>query len=688
MAILNSIRKRGVFLIVIIAMALFSFVLADVIRNGGAASANQNNIATVNGTEIDRIAFMEKVEIQKNRLGAGVNGNQVMNQVWEQEIRSAIFDEQFESLGLSGQQNFTRKALSEAFATNPTFFNEAGIFDYAKLEEFVAIQREDSFAYASWIETERSVIAQALERTYFNMIKGSLGATMADGELEYRMENDRVDIQFVHVPYSTIPDDQATVSEAEIEDYMRSHQDRFTVDPQVSIRYVLFPSVASAADEAEATKEVTDLIDQLESSEEPGVIVTSESDLAFDDRVLYKKDLPSAIADTLFAMSQGDVYGPYKDAGHFKISKITAIETLPDSVKARHILIPTGLNQTDNITRTDQQAKATADSLVNILKSNRSRFTEFVTAFTADANSIPNEGRYDWYPYNYMTPEFRDFTFSGKTGDLEVVKTQFGYHIVEIEGQRNEQKVIRLATVAKEITPSSKTENDLYTETTRFEMNAGKGDFQEVAKEGTYGVRPVDGIGELDNNIPGIGANRSIINWAFKAETSVSDISRFEIVNGFVVVQLVRRNLEDALMSNAEGSVIVTPIIRKEKKAAIISQGFSGSSLEEIATSQTETVKSANALNMKAPTIAGAGTEPKIVGAAFGLKPGEVSKPIDGVNGVYVVRVVAINNAPDLPSYLAYVKDARTAQTAQINQKVYLALKNAADIEDNRATFY
>lgn len=688
MAILNNIRKRGIFLIVIIAMALFSFVLADVIRNGGSSGQNQSNIATVNGTDIDRVAFMEKVEIQKNRIGAAATGNQVMNQVWEQEIRAAILKQQFEALGLSGQEAFTRKALSEAFANNPTFFNEAGIFDYAKLEEYVAIQQEDPLAYASWLETERAVVDQALERTYFNMVKGSLGATMADGEFEYRMENDKVDIQFVNVPYTTIPDDQVTVSESEIEAYMREHLDRFTVDPQVSIRYVLFPSVASAADETEITNKLTELVDVLKTTDEPEVVVTSNSDIPSNDRLLFKKDVPAVIADTLFTMNIGDVYGPYKDRGHFNISKITAIETLPDSVKARHILIPIGANQTDNITRTDEQAKTTADSIANILKGNRSRFAEFVTAFTADVNSIPNEGRYDWFPYAQMVPEFRDFTFEGKTGDLDVVKSQFGYHIIEIEGQKNEQKVIKLATVAKEIIPSSKTENDLFTETTRFQMNASKGDFQEVAKEATYGVRPVDGIGELDDNIPGIGTNRSIVNWAFNQETNIGDISRFEISGGFVVAELVRRNTEEALMSNAEGSAIVTPILRKEKKAAMIRQGLNGSTLEAIAQSQNQTVKTASALNRKAPTIAGAGTEPKVVGAAFGLKAGEVSKPIDGVNGVYVVRVVTISKAPDLPSYLAYVKDARTSQTAQVNQAVYSALKNAADIEDNRATFY
>ena len=42
MAILSKIRQRSFFLIVIIALALFSFVLADVIQSGTFGSAVQN----------------------------------------------------------------------------------------------------------------------------------------------------------------------------------------------------------------------------------------------------------------------------------------------------------------------------------------------------------------------------------------------------------------------------------------------------------------------------------------------------------------------------------------------------------------------------------------------------------------------------------------------------------------------
>lgn len=693
MAILNSIRKRGIFLILIIAMALFAFVLSGIIDNGGLkASQPQNTIATVNGNDIDRVAFNREVELQSSRFGGGVSISQVRNMVWEQQVRKAILKTELESLGITAQGNFTRKALSEALKNDPTFFNEAGVFDYAKLEEYVNFQRESDAAYAQWLATENAIVSQALEQTYFNLVKGGIGANLADGELEYRLENDKVDIQFVQVPYSSIPDDEVPVTEAEIEAYMRAHADQFTVDPLVDIQYVLFPGEASAADELAITEQINtminDTVNGLGSANDIAAYVNSNSDIPYNPNFVYKKDLPTAVADTLFALPTDAIYGPYRDAGYFKASRIMERKTLPDSAKARHILIPIGANPTDNVTRTEAQAKATADSLATILKRDNTRFEEFVSTYTSDTNSIPNGGLYDWFAYNRMVPEFRDYSFESSVGDIGVVKSQFGFHIIEVLGQTDPKQVVKLATIAKAITPSEKTLSDLFTETTMFEMNAGKGEFTEVAKEGTYGVRPVNGIGQLDDNIPGIGADRTIVTWTFGEETSVGDIKRFDANNGFVVVQLTRRSMVEALMSVAEASATVTPILRNKKKAELIRAKITGTTPEEVAQNQGQTVNTANAITMKAPTLAGAGTEPKVVGTAFGLKAGQVSKPIDGKTGVYMVRLVAINKAPDLNDYTAFAEKARQLNQDQVSQAVYAALKKSADIEDNRAVFY
>ena len=52
MAVLNKIRQRSIFLIIIIALALFSFIIGDIFSNMGASDKSQNVVATINGNDI------------------------------------------------------------------------------------------------------------------------------------------------------------------------------------------------------------------------------------------------------------------------------------------------------------------------------------------------------------------------------------------------------------------------------------------------------------------------------------------------------------------------------------------------------------------------------------------------------------------------------------------------------------
>ena len=73
MAVLNKIRQRGLFLIIVIALALFSFVLADLFRNSDALSAkSQNIVATINGKDISREDFLQKVEKKRHKNSRGI----------------------------------------------------------------------------------------------------------------------------------------------------------------------------------------------------------------------------------------------------------------------------------------------------------------------------------------------------------------------------------------------------------------------------------------------------------------------------------------------------------------------------------------------------------------------------------------------------------------------------------------
>ena len=704
MAVLNKIRQRSLFLILIIALALFSFVLADLFKNSDAlTSKSQNIVATINGKEISREDFMFKVEQLQRQMGPNATTTQVMNRVWEQEVRQAVMETQFEELEISVEKDQMRDLLKTSLATNPNFLNEAGVFDENKMNEYIANLKETSPAgFESWINYENQLASNALNQNYFNMVKAGLTGTLAEGKLEHELEGNKVDIKYVQIPFSSIPDSIVEVSKSEIAAYIKKNKKQFEVEASRDIRFVEFKEVASVEDENVIKSELETYINGRlvdERGRKDTIVAFSKvkdneayinsiaaSDIKFDERFVFKSSLPTEFADAIYNLNEGEVYGPYKHDGSFKVTKVIAVKQIPDSAKVRHILIPfKGAQSADpEETKTEAQAKATADSLLTILKRNRSKFPEFVTAFSSDKGSVEKGGRYDWHPYNTMVPEFNDFEFEGKTGDLGVVKTVFGFHIIEIEGQKNKTKAIQVGTIARKIEPSEATTDKVFRDASNFEIKAGDGDFEALAIEKKYTVRPVNGIKVLDENIPGVGNQRPIVRWAFEEDVEVGDIKRFNIPNGYVIAQLVAKH-EKGLMSVEDATARVLPIVRKEKKAKLIKDRVSVTTLNELATAEKTSVRTASGINMKNPTISGAGREPLVVGAAFGLKEGETSGLIEGANGVYMVQVTKVTPAVELDNYQAAANRVEQQKASAVNTKLYNALKEAAEIEDNRA---
>ncbi|MFV9551885.1 peptidylprolyl isomerase [Algibacter sp. PT7-4] len=705
MAVLNKIRQRSLFLILIIALALFSFVLADLFKNSDAlTSKSQNIVATINGKDLTREDFMQKVEQLQRQMGPNATSTQVMNRVWEQEVRQAVMETQFDELEISVEKDQMRDLLKTSLATNQNFLNEAGIFDENKMNEYIANLKETSPAgFESWVNYEKQVASNALNQNYFNMVKAGLTGTLAEGKLDHELEGNKVDIKYVQVNFSTIPDSTVQVSKSDITNYINNHKKQFEVEASRDIRFVEFKEVASIDDENAIKTELNTYVNgQLvdERGRKDTIIAFSKvknneeyinsiagSDIKFDKRFVFKSSLPTEAAEAIYNLNEGEVYGPYKHDGAFKVTKVIAVKQIPDSAKVRHILIPFQGAQSaaPDVTATEAEAKVKADSLLTILKRNRSKFPEFVKAFSSDQGSVEKGGRYDWHPYNTMVPEFNDFEFEGKTGDLGVVKTVFGFHIIEVEGQKNKTKAVQVGTISRKIEPSEATTDKVFRDASNFEINAGKGDFEALAKENKYTLRPVNGIKVLDENIPGVGNQRPIVRWAFEEDAEIGDIKRFNVTNGYVIAQLVAKH-KAGLMSADDATARVLPIIRKEKKAKLIRDRVSVSTLDDLATAENTNVRTSNGISMKNPTISGGGREPLVVGAAFGLNEGETSGLIDGTNGVYMVQVTKVTPAVELDNYQAAANRVEQQKAATVNSKLYNALKAAADIEDNRAT--
>ena len=304
----------------------------------------------------------------------------------------------------------------------------------------------------------------------------------------------------------------------------------------------------------------------------------------------------------------------------------------------------------------------------------------------SDGPSASNGGDLGYFQRGVMVPAFNDFAFGNSEGSIGMVETDFGFHVIKID---DKEDVVQIATVSREIVASEETINTLFTNATKFEMETTDDEsaFSTLAKEGNYVVRPVNKIKALDENLPGLPNQRNIVQWAFNGDTEVGDIKRFNINNGYAVVQLTGSYAE-GVMSAEDASVLVLPKIRKERKAAKIIAANKGKDMSAIASDNGVSVSNASALTVKSPTIPGAGSEPVVVGTAYGMAEGATSGLIEGNTGIFKIEIVKKTEAPKLDNYSVYANALKTGAAARVNTAVYNALKEGAEIEDKRATFY
>jgi len=410
------------------------------------------------------------------------------------------------------------------------------------------------------------------------------------------------------------------------------------------------------------------------------------SDTKFDTIYKAKKNLPSSVADTLMNLNVGQIYGPYKDGDSFKISKM--MDRKPNgSVKASHILLAyTGATRANpEVTRTKEEAETKAKELLREAKKSGVVFSELARD-NSDGPSAPNGGDLGYFQKGVMVPKFNDFAFNNRVGAIGMVETDFGFHVIKID---DKEDVVQIATMTREIVASEETINTLFTKATKFEMETIEDEnaFSELAKKEGYVVRPVNKIKALDENLPGLANQRNIVQWAFNGDTEVGDIKRFNINNGYAVVQLTG-SYEEGVMSVEDASVLVLPILRKERKAAQIIAANKGKDMSAIASDNGVSISNASALTVKSPTIPGAGSEPVVVGTAYGMATGETSGLIEGNTGVFKIEIVKRTEAPKLDNYSVYANSLKTGAASRVNTAVYDALKDGSEIEDKRATFY
>lgn len=697
MAVLSKIRQRSLLLILVIGFCLLAFVVGDVLNSGGFQSTPRD-VGSVNGDEIAYDDFRTKVD-NVEKSGQGITSSQAVSRVWEQEVTISLMNAEFDKLGLRVSEAQVMDVLkqSQDIGQNPSFLNEAGIFDNAK---FSAFFNENPALKQQLTARIKEATLNAKFQMYSALVKAGTFTTTAEAKMQYEMGANKVTLDFVAVPYSSIKDSDVKVSDDEIVAFMRKNEKKYKAEETRELQMVMIEEKASTEDEAQVKAELmqllngkveyvketqkNDTVKGFRTTKNTAEFVNMNSDVSYDSSYVAKKDLPADVAEQLYNLPQGEIYGPYRFNDYLALSKSMGRESGVNA-KASHILISyTGaMRANPAVTRTKEEAQLKANEILAQVQANPASFA-MLAQVNSDDSSKQQGGDLGFFSKGQMTGKFNDFVFNNSIGKIGLVETEFGFHIINVT---DKQDGIRLATIARKIEASESTADKVYNQAVTFEMDANEKDFAAVAKASGLTVIPGIKLSAMDENIGGIQSQRQIVKWAFDKKTSVGDVKRYEVPNlGNVIVKLVKVN-EEGLMAIDQARPMIENRLKNQKKVELIKAKLKGTTLDAMAQSAGVTVQNAVDVSIENAVLPGFGQEQRAVATAFALAPNKVSAPIEGASAVFVVMQKSVAKAPAITDYSPYLTVLQ-GQNAAAPGRVITALKENADIKDNRPVFY
>lgn len=662
MAIIQKIRDKYAKLAGgVIAVALIGFVVNDAFNGkSGSIFGSSTALAKVNGDKIDPKDFDQRVREYVTVYSISNNNKNIDEetraQINDQALRDLVYEkiveEQLNKLGVTSSAKEEKDLIyganpSPMVMQYPVFINqETGMFDPSRIKMYedqmdqidpTGKEREN------WANFKSFVVHQHRIQKFSGLVTGSLYAPKFIVDYKMKHEGEMASVKMLKVPLTSIPDNDAVVTDADINAYMEKNKSRFQINEESrGIEYVAFDVLPSAEDTANTMGALVKLRDELAAAPIADIpaFVSRNSEESYRDFYFTKKTFKSVYADSIMNKADGTVYGPYLENSAYLMVKVLEHKSIPDSVKAQHILVQAGQGMDDSA------AHKLADSLKLAVESGVS-FDSLAAKFSVDKSNNMKGGDLGYFAYGTMVPEFNETAFMGKTGDMKVVKTQFGYHILRINDQKDFTNATKLAIVVKSLFPSDNTETAVYGKATEFatKYRTAKG-FDEGQKAMNVQKRIADNIKVHDFMVQGIGPGRELVRWMYDAKNGdVSEVIKLSVPNTrYIIAKLSDIQAKGSMKLGTNTKAMVESMVKADKKGDKIAEKYKGqASIESLAQAAGVTVINADSFTYNSSYIENVGFEPKAVGYTFSktAQPNVVSAGMKGQDGVLFVSVVA-----------------------------------------------
>jgi len=708
MAIIGTIRKRSGLLIILIGIAIAGFVLQDAFKS--TKGFNNKKLGVVNGSDItypeferkmeDQVAQMKQQQRKENLTSQELF--QVRQNVWNQLVSDILMGKEFEELSIEVSPEemndmfygkFLHQFISQNF-TNP----KTGQVDRQRVMSIInGFDQMKPEEQKNWKSIEEYIKTERIRTKYNNLIAKSFYMPKAFAKKAYEAQNDFAKCRLISVDYSTVSDSIVKLTDKDYETYYEEHKQEFEQEPSRDIDYVMFEVLPSKEDVEATTKQVSTVFADFQTSDNIPEFVNSFSDTRYDSTFKKRGVLPFSIDSAVFNASIGTIFPPFMDNGSFKMAKLMDAQMRPDSMKARHILLSFqgAYGAAETIKRTKEEAKIIADSLRLIVLKDTAKFSLLVSSTSEDQSTKESKGDFGWFADQGIIPSINDAVLKAKVGDVVVVESPLGYHIINITAKKAPEKKVRVALITRSLEASNQTYKNVFAQANKFASeNTTVEQFEATIKKEGLNKRTAEYIQPMADNIPGVENARELIRWSFNEETKKNDVSKqvYEIDNKFVVA-VVKEVREKGIAPLAQIKQRLELVVKRDKKAIMIQEKLktalaSTKDLNQLALKFNTQVDTVPQLNFAAYNVGRKGYEPEVIGTTFSMKKDAVSKPIKGYSGVYVMCVDEFIKAPATKDYTMIQMQMQGMFQQRVGNDAYKAIQDKAKIEDNRIFFY
>lgn len=720
MSIMQTIREKGAKVtVVLIAIALLGFILTDYFSGKGRSgfTGGSKTIGKVNGKSVNYESFNKRVELMENNMkqqgypSSPALTQQAVDQTWNQEINRILLSQEVDKLGIRiskkelGDILYGPNApqdLKQQFSDQTTGQYNAVLAKQnidEMLKKGTQEQKDNINNYITDLEEQRK------QDKYIALLSNSINYPRWFVEKQNADNSQIAKVSLVREVYTSIPDSTIKIDDKEIADYISKHKDDFKQEESRGIQYVTFNAAPSAADSLETKNSLEQKREEFQTTTNMEQFLAGEGANGYYDGYINGKTIQIAAKDSIFRTPVGQVYGPYLDGGSYVLAKVEGARQMPDTVKVRHILVATMQRDPQSgqsyQVRDTATAKTRIDSIQTAIR-NGSNFDSLVVNLSDDPGSKDKGGVYENVPSGQMVSTFNDFIFLNGVGSKGVVKTEFGYHYIEILSQKGGGTGYKIAYLPKEIVASQETDSKAQNDANIFagdSRNVKSFDetFEKNWKPKGYVKGIATDIKRVGGNVTGLGYSRQFVRDIYAA--SAGDVLKPERIDDNYVVAVVVEVLKEGTMSVAKARPQVEPLLMNKKKAEVIKKKIGNiTTLEAASTALNNSpIQTVDSVRMSSRSGATAlSFEPRITGAAFNPanKGKIVTEALEGNSGVYVIRVDEVGTTPVTDGNVAEQRKALSAQGKQMvtnsqapNSPVN-ALRNAATISDKRSERY